>query len=188
MGQYSMIDALEDFTGRVDSLGIPYMVTGSFAMSSYVPARTTMDIDVIVEIRREDASRFEDRFIEDYYVSADRIRRAVDDESMFNIINNAAVVKIDCVVRKSSEFERHKFSRRARRQIFGVDFWVISKEDLILSKLSWAKDSLSERQFEDIKVLLESGADANYLEEWIGRENLGSVLSKFEEWKIRIQK
>jgi hypothetical protein len=45
-----IFDTLNDVVVRLNDLGVEYMVTGSVAMSSYVPARATMDIDVIIEI------------------------------------------------------------------------------------------------------------------------------------------
>ena len=54
-----MVATLKDVTKRLGELGIEYMVTGSFAMSSYTTARTTLDIDVILEIAGPDAQRFE---------------------------------------------------------------------------------------------------------------------------------
>jgi len=188
MTGYAMIDALSDFTARMDRLRIPYMVTGSFAMNPYVPARTTMDVDVILEINHGDESRIESALAPDYYVNANSIGRALRDESMFNVINNKEAVKIDCIVRKSSAFEKAKFERRLRKTIFGVEFWVISKEDLILSKLRWAAETLSERQFADIRSLIESGVDQPYIDEWLGREGLANVWAEFEKWKTRVQK
>ena len=44
-------------------------------------------------------------------------------------------------------FEADKVGRRRESEIDGIGFWVISKEDLILSKLAWAKDSLSRNSF-----------------------------------------
>jgi len=188
MTGYAMIDALSDFTARMDKLRIPYMVTGSFAMNPYVPARTTMDVDVILEIKAGDESRIESALAGDYYVNANSIRRALGDESMFNVINNKEAVKIDCIVRKSSAFEKAKFERRLKKTIFRVDFWVISKEDLILSKLRWAAETVSERQFEDIRALVESGVDQPYIDEWLSREQLTNVWAEFEKWKTRAQK
>jgi len=66
-------------------------------------------------------------------------------------------------------FEADKFGRRRESEIDGIGFWVISKEDLILSKLAWAKDSLSEKQFLDIGGLTESGIDDKLFLEQIGR-------------------
>jgi len=50
-----MLATLKDVAERLDDLGIEYMVTGSFAMSSYATARTTMDIDIVLEINSADA-------------------------------------------------------------------------------------------------------------------------------------
>jgi hypothetical protein len=188
MTGYSMIDALIDFADRMDRLRIPYMVTGSFAMNPYVPARTTMDVDVILEVRQGDETRIENALIPDYYVAASSIVHALRYESMFNVVNIKESVKIDCIVRKSSALEKTKFERRVRMTIFGNEFWVISKEDLILSKLKWASESLSERQFEDIRTLIDSGIDWQYVDEWLGKENLSNVWAEFEQWKIRVQK
>lgn len=49
-GTNEMLATLGDVIGRLDDLKIPYMVTGSFAMSTYITARTTLDIDVVIEI------------------------------------------------------------------------------------------------------------------------------------------
>ena len=85
-------------------------------------------------------------------------------------------------------FEADKVGRRRESEIDGIGFWVISKEDLILSKLAWAKDSLSEKQFLDIRGLTESGIDDKLFLEQIGRLCLVEVWTEFEKWKIRVKK
>lgn len=183
-----MVATLKDVTNRLSELGIEYMVTGSFAMSSYTTARTTLDIDVILEISGADADRFQRAFEGDYYVDATSIRRAVDRRSMFNIISNSTLVKIDCIVRKPTEFERKKFERRRRAAIGGVEFWLISKEDLIVSKLEWAKETYSELQFRDIRNLIESGADEVPIQNAIADLGLEETWKAFEEWKTQAPK
>src|SRR5437762_10329652 len=146
-----MLDTLTDVVVRLGELGIDYMVTGSVAMSNYATARTTLDIDVIIEIGPSDVERFEKKFMNDYYVDAASIRRAREFQSMFNVLNLNTGIKVDFILKKPSEFETAKFDRRRRARIGDVAFWVIEKEDLILSKLRWAKDSHSELQFRDIR-------------------------------------
>ncbi len=59
-----------------------------------------------------------------------------------------------------------------------VDFetWIVSKEDLILSKLIWAKDSESERQLQDVRNLIASGHDESIIEHWT--HTLGGSLGR----------
>jgi len=56
--------------------------------------------------------------------------------------------------------------------------WIVSKEDLILSKLDWARDSQSQRQLADVENLLATGADLNYLEIWSQKLNLTDMLTR----------
>lgn len=59
---------------------------------------------------------------------------------------------------------------------FGV--WVVSREDLILSKLEWARESLSQRQLADAENLVASGCDVEYLRAWSARLNLTDMLTR----------
>jgi hypothetical protein len=55
---------------------------------------------------------------------------------------------------------------------------IVSKEDLIISKLAWAKDSHSEFQLRDVKSLLEAGYDDAYLTEWTSKLGLTNLLKE----------
>lgn len=183
-----MLATAADVVSRLDDLNMPYMVTGSFAMSTYATARTTMDIDVVLEIAPDDAERFEAKFQPDYYVDATSIRRAHQRQSMFNMLDNRTGVKVDCIIRKHDKLQTERFTRRRRATLGGVNFWVIAKNDLILSKLSWAKDSHSELQFRDIRSLIESGVDEAAIMSAIRHEQLEEAWEAFEAWKIQASK
>lgn len=183
-----MVATLRDAVARLNDLGIEYMVTGSVAMSSYITARTTMDIDIIVEISGYDPTRFERRFRGDYYVDEISIRNAQRRNSMFNVFNLVTGVKVDFIIRKPNQTESAKFERRHKSKLADVEFWVIDKSDLILSKLDWAKESHSELQFRDIRNLIESGVDQGLIASMIKAQGLDGAWGAFLEWKTRIAK
>jgi hypothetical protein len=87
-------------------------------------------------------------------------------ESLFNLIHQESVIKVDCIVRKSSSYRRAEFERRQRITIEDFSTWIASKEDLIISKLWWAKESHSELQLRDVKNLINTGCDTGYIEGW----------------------
>ena len=58
------------------------------------------------------------------------------------------------IVRKDAPYRVEEFSRRRRVAIEGQPMWLVSPEDLILSKLVWSKDSRSEVQIRDVRALL----------------------------------
>ena len=157
---------LSDVTARLESSGFEYMLTGSIAMNYYSQPRMTRVIDVVISLLHSDASRIVKIFEDDYYISADAVADAARQRSMFNIVHLESVVKVDFIVRKETEYRRLEFDRRQRIRVGESEFWIVSKEDLILSKLHWAKDSRSELQLGDVRNLLSTNPDLDYLNEW----------------------
>lgn len=180
--QQEQNDVLGDFTKRLDKIGIEYMLVGSMALVHYAKPRTTVDIDIVVKILPETIDKFIAEFENDYYIPIGRARQAAWQKGMFNILNNQTILKIDCVVLKENEFEINAFSRRQKVDYSGdFDVWIISKEDLILSKLKWAKNTKSERQMLDVASIICNGFDKDYVEKWakqLGVEDL--LLDCFE--------
>jgi hypothetical protein len=171
-------DIIRDVTGRFTNAGIPHMLTGSLAMNYYSLPRMTRDVDFVVEAGAEDVDKIISAFESDYYVEGTAISRAISHERSFNMIHNEALIKIDCIIRKASEYRQLEFSRRQQAEIQGVQVWLVSKEDLIISKLFWARDSHSELQLRDVKNLLASGYDVEYLDRWIRKLELSSLLQE----------
>jgi hypothetical protein len=172
------IDIVRDISRRFEQAGIPYMVTGSMAMNYYAQPRMTRDIDVVIAIGPEDVVRVAGLFRPDYYVSEESIRESLVDESIFNLIHQESVIKVDCITRKRSEYRRLEFERRQRISILDFTTFIVSKEDLIISKLSWAKDSHSEVQLGDVRNLLATGYDDAYLQRWTRELELDTLLEE----------
>ncbi len=172
------IDIVRDISRRFEQAGIAYMLTGSMAMNYYAQPRMTRDIDVVIEITPEDVERVTDLFRPDYYLSEQNIRESLTHESSFNLIHQESVIKVDCIVRKSSQYRRGEFERRQQIAIRDFSTYIVSKEDLIISKLFWAKDSHSEIQLGDVRNLLATGYDAAYLQRWTHELGLHNLLEE----------
>ena len=160
------LDIVRDVSARLDGANIGYMLTGSMAMNYYAQPRMTRDIDVVVALQPGDAVRVVQLFSPDYYVSREAVEDSITHESLFNLIHNESVIKVDCIIRKQSEYRLTEFNRRQRIKIEDFETWIVSKEDLILSKLFWAKDSHSELQLRDVKNLVSTGFDRAYIGRW----------------------
>ena len=172
------LQTLRDITFRLETAGMDYMLTGSVALNCYAQPRMTRDIDLVVAFFLKDAARIEQVLGPDYYVSPEAAREAVLQQSCFNAIHQRSLTKVDFMVRKNEEYRRHEFTRRVRVRVENFEVWVVSKEDLILSKLDWARDSHSQRQLADVENLIASGCDMEYLQEWSVRLNLTDMLTR----------
>ena len=165
-------------TGRLDAAGIPYMLTGSIAAGYYARPRMTRDIDLVVEVTPADAERLAAAFTPEFTLSVDAIRAAITRQSLFNLIHIEAVTKVDFVVRKDVPYRLEEFRRRRRMEVAGHSLWIVSPEDLILSKLAWAKTSRPEMQLRDVRQLLTAveALDVAYLDYWAERLAVTDLL------------
>ncbi|HVQ56770.1 MAG TPA: DUF6036 family nucleotidyltransferase [Pyrinomonadaceae bacterium] len=184
----SMIETLRDFVQKMNELGIDYMVTGSFAMSAYGEIRMTRDIDVVVQLTENKIKGFTQLFENEYYVSEESIRRAITRRSMFNVISRAHGGKIDCIVMKDTDFARATFQRKYKVIVSEIEFWTTTKEDLIIAKLNWARDSHSEMQIRDIANLTSTEYDSAYVDDWVARLQLENIWHEVDEWKIQLKR
>lgn len=163
-------------TEALDRVGIPYMLTGSFASAHYGAPRSTQDIDLVIE-----ASAAQLEILvrtlphEEYYVDLDAALEAHRRESMFNVIDLKTGWKVDLILRKSRPFSQKEFSRRQLVDLQGLHLFVASAEDVIVAKLEWAKLAGSQRQIEDVASILRvrwDALDKSYLEPWISHLGL----------------
>lgn len=171
------LEVLQDAIARLDRAGIAYMLTGSVALSYYAEPRMTRDIDLVVELADRDPKSIVALFAPDYYVSEADVGRAIAARTMFNVLHLGKVVKLDLIVRKETAYRRREFERRRRVQMPGFEAWIVSREDLILSKLAWAKDSGSELQMRDVGALLAAGADEAYLRRYAEELSVATLLA-----------
>lgn len=169
------LDIVRDVSQRLQRAGLDYMLTGSMAMNYYAQPRMTRDIDIVVALHPQDTDKILRLFGNDYYVSREAVESSIASQSLFNLIHNESIIKVDCIVRKRDEYRLNEFNRRQKIKIQDFETWIVSKEDLIISKLYWAKDSHSELQLRDVRNLADTGYDRNYVEHWTSKLGLATL-------------
>ncbi len=172
------IDVLKDVSTKLEHADISFMLSGSFAMAYYSQPRMTRDLDFVVELNRASGALVYEVFKESYYISKEAIEEAILHESMFNLIHTQSIIKVDFIIRKNHEYRLAEFERRKKVAIADFTTYIVSIEDLIISKLIWMKDSHSELQKNDVKALLLETYDRVYLDDWISKLKLRSTLEE----------
>ncbi len=168
-----MIEFLKKLIHFFDGHNIPYMLSGSVAMAAYTVPRFTRDMDFVIHLQKKDIPGLMKNFSTGYYVSEEAVNDAVKRESMFNIIDHKSGYKADFVILKNEPFSRVEFSRRKKVHLFDIDIYVVSAEDLLLSKLIWIQNLQSSIQREDITMLTKAeNLDWNYIYGWIKKLKL----------------
>ena len=173
------LDILKIVLERLNNARIEHMLTGSMALNYYVQPRMTRDVDIVIDTTKAGVDKIYDLFKDDCYIDKELIADSIKRQASFNIIYFDFPMKFDFIVRKDTPYRKLEFERRQKIEIGGTKTSVVSIEDLILSKLYWAKDSHSETQLNDIRSLLsKENIDLKYIKEKAKELNVTSLLRK----------
>ena len=152
---------------------IPYMLSGSVAMSVYTLPRATRDFDFVVYMHKKQILSFAEQFKEGYYCDIDSVTEAIKHNSMFNIISFESNYKADFILMKEDDYGIEAFNRRNEMDFYGRTFFTITEEDLLISKLKWIQDIQTPQQMEDIKKISQlDSLDWVYINKWLQKLEL----------------
>lgn len=173
-------------TNLLDELGVPYVIGGSMASIIHGMLRTTMDVDIVADMRPEQVSLFVAGLQDAFYADEQMIRKAIQRQSSFNLIHLNTMFKVDIFIPKRRPFDQQQLGRRVAEQI-GPDsheqIWVLSAEDIVLAKLDWFRlgGEASERQWRDILGVLKTQKDAldiDYLKHWAQSLGVADLMER----------
>ena len=169
-----------------EQLGVAYYVGGSVASSAYGLPRTTLDVDLVADLKHTHVAPLTEQLQAAYYVDAAMIDEAVTRRSSFNVIHLDTMLKVDVFVLKQESYDQTAF-RRARagspEQQPSPPFVLAQPEDVILHKLLWFRmgGEVSERQWTDVLGVLKVRGDAldlAYMQQWAGDLGVAALLQR----------
>lgn len=173
-------EILQKVISAFEVLQIEYMIVGSTALRAYVPGRSTFDTDILVEMTEAQLAQFSDELGDDWLLEWEPALKALKSRRMFNAIHYATSWKLDLIPLKGTEYHKTEFQRRQMAKIHNLPCYVQTIEDLVVSKLHWAKQGGSRRQIEDVRGLLRSGLeiDHDYVRNWSAELGLDELLAE----------
>jgi hypothetical protein len=173
-------------TQTLENLGIFYAIGGSLASSLHGIMRSTLDVDIVADMRLEHIQPLIAALSKEFYADDEMMRDAIEHKSSFNLIHYETAFKVDIFIRKARAFDQMQLERR-RSSVIAIDpeqsVYVTSPEDVILSKLEWYRmgGEVSERQWRDILGVLKTRAgefDLDYLRKWAIELKVADLLNR----------
>jgi len=176
-------DALTVIARKLNDLAVPWMLTGSVAAFIYGRDRSTVDIDIVIGCARLIPGELVRSLEPEYFLDEQMVRDSLRSGEMFNAIPMTGGPKIDFIPLKPDPFEQTAFRRRASVDWHGTILSVATGKDLVISKLRWARESLSERQLADVRAIMSLGLvdEDEDFRRWVARLGLGETLDASRE-------
>lgn len=80
-----LVSLLKIVKKRLDKTKIPYMLSSGLAVSFWGFPRTTHDIDIVIEAKKEDKDKIVKLFEKDFYISPKAVQEAIKRRFTFNL-------------------------------------------------------------------------------------------------------
>jgi hypothetical protein len=170
----------------LERLGILYAVGGSLASSLHGVMRSTLDVDIVADMKPEHVQPLVDALSKEFYADGETMRDAIERHGSFNLIHYETAFKVDIFIRKTRAFDKEQLERRIA-SVIATDpersIYVASAEDTVLAKLEWYRlgGETSERQWRDVLGVLKVRAgeiDLDYLRKWAKELEVSELLER----------
>ena len=152
------VSTLLQLVSIIEDLGLAYAVGGSLASSMHGEPRSTHDVDLLIDLPPTRLLELLDRVSDEFYVSDEAARRAVDTHSSFNLVHLDSGHKLDLFVAGTSRLDvlQLETCRPIQLKESAPPVRVTSPAVIVLRKLSWFRSGgeASERQWRDVVGVL----------------------------------
>jgi len=155
-----LVDAILPVVKSLRTLRVRHYVGGSVASSFHGATRSTMDIDLVCELKESHIGQLIASIGTEYYASETAMREAVQRKGCFNLIHLPTSFKVDVFVSRGRPFDIESMERAPMQRLGEsrfVDLPIATAEDSIISKLEWygLTNEMSERQWDDVSRLID---------------------------------
>lgn len=173
------------FTRKLDTLQLPYFVTGSVAVAIYGEPRLTHDVDLVVVLDRHDAEQFANAFpLEEFYcppVEVIRIEAARSFRGSFNLIHHDTGFKADIYLCGKDPLHAWALKHARSVDVEGDRLVIAPPEYVVIRKLEYFREGRSDKHLRDIASILGTMPevrDSTQVAKWVQERGLGEVWAE----------
>lgn len=169
-----LIAALED-------LGIPYMLVGSFSTNAYGRPRSTKDADFVVQIDSGQMAALKDRLGAEFRLDAQMTFETITMTTKYVIDHPATAFRVELFLLSGDPHDQSRFTRRQRYEFAGQPTWLPTVEDVIVTKLRWARGGRQGKDVADVEDVLavqRANLDLEYVRRWCDQHGTRELFER----------
>lgn len=164
--------AEESITLRVvnalEACGIPFLLSGSFASNYYGIPRSTRDADFVMQSQRAVGPEIVKQLGDDFQLEP-QLSFETNTGTFRQVLRlKKKTFKVELFLLSQDPHDQARFSRRRTVPLFERQVWLPSPEDVIVTKLRWARGK-DKDDARDVMAVQQDKLDWAYIEEWCRR-------------------
>jgi hypothetical protein len=177
-------DAVVAVLNALDTARIPFMVVGSLASNVHGIPRSTRDADVVIEVRPGALDALAGAL-----PGSLRLRSQSSFETVTGTLRHLVEVSgepfvCELFVLGNDPHDQQRFDRRQQVQMFGRPVYIATAEDMIVTKLRWARDAGRSKDRDDVRNIVAvrgRALDWAYVERWASEHGTLALLEAIRQ-------
>jgi hypothetical protein len=160
---------------------IPYVLVGSFASNVYGILRATKDADFVIQAAAGQFSQLMKalgpNFIRDPQVQFE----TVTGTKKILVSERSSGFEIEFFELSDDPHDQARFARRRRLNVLGQTAWILTPEDVLITKLNWLQRINRSKDLIDVENVISVQGDAldwPYIEQWCDVHGSRPLLEK----------
>lgn len=152
----------------LEACGIPYLLSGSFASNYYGIPRSTRDADFVLQSQRAIGPELAQQLGEDFILEP-QLSFETNTGTFRQVLRyKKKPFKVELFLLSQDPHDQARFLRRRAVQLFEPRVWLPSPEDVIITKLRWARGK-DRDDTRDVMAVQQDQLDWRYVEDWCRR-------------------
>jgi hypothetical protein len=160
---------------------IPYVLVGSFASNIYGIVRSTKDADFVIRVAPGEFKNLMDAlgpgFVRDPQIQFE----TVTGTKKYLVSEPESGFEIEFFELSDDPHDQQRFVRRRKLTVLDHDAWVLTPEDVLVTKLNWLHRANRGKDLLDVENVISVQADAldwRYIESWCDAHGSRPLLEK----------
>jgi hypothetical protein len=165
----------------LNAAGVPHMLVGSLATNLYGIPRSTQDADLVLELRSIPIAALVNRLPPDFRLDPQMSFETVTGTTRYLLELPRIRFKVELFLLSDDPHDQERFNRRVRARFHERDTFVLTAEDVIISKLRWALHARRAKDEDDVRnVIAVQGPrlDWEYIHRWCERHGTRALLDR----------
>ena len=165
----------------LDATGIPYVLVGSFATNVYGLVRSTQDADIVVQAAPGDLALLMKNLGPDFERDPQVQFETVTSTSKTVVRERESGFPFELFQLSDDLHDQERFARRRKFPVLGRDTWILTVDDVLITKLNWLRIANRPKDRMDIHGVIGVSGDAidwPYVEGWCDRHGSRPLLEK----------
>jgi hypothetical protein len=168
--------------GALERLGVDYVTVGSFAANMYMDPRSTKDVDFVLSLDGFDVQSLvtaigPDEFTLDPQMSVESVTLT----SRYRLAHTRSAFEIEVFGLSDDPFDRARFARRVAKSRGDLRVWMLTAEDVIVTKLRWITRAKRSKDMDDVESVLRAQVgrlDLEYIRGWTHQHGSHDLFEK----------